>query len=98
VWQANPTLYEEYDRYLFAETDPPPLGLAIQRATELIGTTVDPRQPDDRTNQVIRRAISAYESVKIKQIPNLLLPYAAITGAVKSVGELQAILARELKP
>jgi uncharacterized membrane protein len=97
VWQARPDRFEAFDRYMFAEAEPPPLGIAIARAEELTGVRVNPHQPDPRQDCVVHRAIKAYQAAELQRTPSLLLPRAKMDGEVRSLPELQAILKHQLR-
>jgi uncharacterized membrane protein len=97
VWQARPDQFEAFDRYMFSEVEPPPLGLAIARAEQLTGVRINPHQPDPGQDCVIRRAIKIYQAAELQQIPSLLFPRARMSGEVKSLLEFQVILKHQLR-
>jgi uncharacterized membrane protein len=98
LWQVRPDLYQQFDDYLFAEAEIPPLGSAMRRAKELAGVDIDPHKPDEAADQVIRRAIDLYLTMPVKKVPTLLLPSASLVGRIDSARELEAILANLLTP
>jgi uncharacterized membrane protein len=92
LWQARPDLYQQFDDYLSAEAEIPPLGSAMRRAKELAGVDIDPHKPDEAADQVIRRAIDLYLTMPVKKVPTLLLPSASLVGRIDSASELEAVL------
>jgi Flp pilus assembly protein TadD len=96
VWQTRSDQFEAFDRYMFADADTPPLGLAIARAQELTGMRINPHQPDPEQDRVIQRAIEVYQSAELEQIPSLLFPQAKMSGEVKSLAEFQPILRQQV--
>jgi uncharacterized membrane protein len=96
VWQSRPDQFQAFDRYMFAEVEMPPLGLAIARAQELTGVRINPHQPDPQQDRVIQQAIEVYQSAELEQIPSLLFPQAKMSGEVKSLAELQPILKQQV--
>ena len=52
VWQARPDQYEALSKYLIADKEIPPLGLAIRRAEELTGLRINPHQSDEKADRL----------------------------------------------
>lgn len=95
LWQTRPDCYDAFADYMFSEKEPPPLGLAIAKAKELTGSSLDPHHPEEETERRIRQAIEIYRSLEIQKVPQILLPKSSITGEITSASELRLILSKE---
>jgi len=96
VWQTRPDRFEEFDRFMFSNGSTPPIGVAIAKAAELAGVSIDPYRPSKEIDGVIQRAVEVYRAVDKIKIPILMLPRAAVLGEINSVGQLQKLLMGEL--
>lgn len=98
LWHLCPDEFSEFDRFLATRDKPPPLGLAIERARELVSLAINPHQPDEKIDQMIGRSVGIYRSLPVKKIPSLLLPHGQVAGQLRSVAEFKALLEREFRP
>lgn len=96
VWQAKPERYAEFDHWMFEEAEPPPIGMAISKVRELLGSDdVDPARPDSALDSPIFQAIEWYRKLDTQRIPTLLFSGASLKGELPSAEELFRILERE---
>jgi uncharacterized membrane protein len=85
VWRGAPVRFAEYDGWVCESDELPPLGLALQWATELAGAEPpDPSYPDPAVDGTITTAIKIYKSIAIGRVPALLLGTRAIVGEITS--------------
>lgn len=100
VWAAGPARYEAFDQWMFAQPEPPPLGLAVGEAQRLMGDAraaadLDPHRPDPQADARIAQAIAIYRSIGKDRIPMFLLPHGLLTGHLPSADKLLSILQGE---
>ena len=72
--------------------EPPPIGLAIRRAAELIGAAINPHLPDKEPDRCICAAHAVFERLAVKKVPTLVLATSSVHGKVKSAMELRKVL------
>jgi uncharacterized membrane protein len=97
LWLADWSQYAAFDEFMFVAKQPPTLGQARKRASELVGREFfDPEVADPDIDPLIRAGIDLYESVQSKRTPTLLMAHGFIAGHVATTQQLLGILEKQL--
>jgi len=101
VWRAKPAAYREYDDWLFAGAEPPPVNQASNRAAQLVGPEPLAAALRDswvsariRTDCMIHRA--NWIAMDNSSMPQIVMGDAVSIGPINSLEHLQLLLERYL--
>jgi hypothetical protein len=96
VWRFSPDLYHEFDRWIFEDREPPPLGRARQFAQDLLKRSdLDPSIPDPDIDKLIASGVALFQSSGSDTMPTFLFPHGILTGEVPSSQRLAEIMNKE---
>lgn len=97
VWNSGPAGYEEWDRYMAAEQETQPFGLALAKAKAINNIdNFQMRESDAVLDPQIAECIAIYKAAGKPKLPCLLLTNGALVGRVPSKESLLQLLDKHL--
>jgi uncharacterized membrane protein len=98
VWRAKPEAFAEFDRWLFAPSQPPRLEAARRKAVELVSAELlEAHRDGEDVQRKIARNVQAFNDSHVEYLPVMMSPgMDTIEGRPESREALLAILIDEL--
>jgi uncharacterized membrane protein len=97
VWNANPSRYEEWDRFMVANKEVQPFGMALAKAKELADiSSFRLHEADPILDKQIETNIKIYEAAGKPLMPCIFLSKGALIGRIPSEDALFELLEKHL--